>query len=123
MNVAGTSASRFRWVIVASSAGAAIRTMIARATPIETTAWTRSRRDSRCARDVVGRELVGERCGHRCVGGRALPDVVPGRLDGPDQVRARGDVGQVVDRRQLGGEVDGRGLRRRVSCAGIARSG
>ena len=92
-----------------SSAGTNIATMIARATPIETTASRSSERSSRRAVGIAGRELLeqGDRGGVGVAGpSRDRADVVARCLHGVDQVGASGDVREVADRRHLRGEVD-----------------
>ena len=77
-----------------ASAGANIRTMIAEGDRDRDHGLDEQQARLPCARDVVGRALVGQRRGDRAaVGGRARPDVIAGGLDRADQVRAGGDVG------------------------------
>ena len=66
--------------------GANIRTMIPSATAIETDAWTSRARASRVAVERRPRELASASdAGGGRAAGRAVADVVAGRLDGADQ--------------------------------------
>ena len=103
------SARRLSCVIPSDDVGPNIRTMIPTRDGDRDGGGDQKAPSLALACEVVLRDLVGDRPRWRAgVGsGRSIADVVAGGFDGADEGRPIGDLGQVVDGRHLGGEVDG----------------